>query len=151
MRTTANRPLCRAHPERAALLFLVPGRRGRGQGSRGALPRWVGASADADARAARPGLAGLSFLDLQTCWTEVTTTTRTLPIGRVRTSLLTCLPSVLASKRGKGKGTYTGTGLQASSLTLTLTLSPSHSSSCSLVSVLHRQGPSIYCGSVDVM
>lgn len=28
----SHRPLCRAHPERAALLFLVPGRRGRAQG-----------------------------------------------------------------------------------------------------------------------
>lgn len=55
----SHRPLCRAHPERAALLLLVPGRRGRGQGC------CVGASADADARAARPGLAGLL---LDSCW-----------------------------------------------------------------------------------
>lgn len=57
----SQRPLCRAHPERAALLLLDPGRRGRPRGAA------YGASADADARAARPGLAGLVL-----GWTEVT-------------------------------------------------------------------------------
>lgn len=64
----SHRPLCRAHPERAALLFLVPGRRGRGQG------RWVGASADTDrckGSQTWTGLGGMALAGLFAgccCW-----------------------------------------------------------------------------------
>lgn len=127
-----HRPLCRAHPERAALLLLVPGRRGRGQGC------CVGASADADARAARPGLAGLL---LDSCWAGL----RSPPHGPSIWAGTYLLPAFCHSFwPASRKGTYS-TGVQASSLTRTL-------SSLFLLSLsVCRRGPSISPGSVDVM